>query len=86
MGEHKNGHPLPCFRAEESRASGPVLTCPKMMIATADAFDECFEAWKAEELVKFMELFLVVPMQEATSSDNTDREITPLSSSIQIML
>ncbi|BFI08270.1 hypothetical protein MPTK1_2g20060 [Marchantia polymorpha subsp. ruderalis] len=57
-----------------------------MMIAMADVFDDCFEKWKAEELVKFMELFLVVPMQEVTTSDNTDREITPLSSSTRYKL
>ncbi|BFI08269.1 hypothetical protein MPTK1_2g20055 [Marchantia polymorpha subsp. ruderalis] len=50
-----------------------------MMIAMSHVFNECFEAWKAEELVKFVELF--VTKQEATSSDSTDREITPLSSS-----
>ncbi|BFI08272.1 hypothetical protein MPTK1_2g20080 [Marchantia polymorpha subsp. ruderalis] len=52
-----------------------------MMKSMAEVFDECFEAWTEEEVVKFVELFLDFTNQEATSSDNTDREITPSSSS-----
>ncbi|OAE32700.1 hypothetical protein AXG93_4085s1220 [Marchantia polymorpha subsp. ruderalis] len=52
-----------------------------MMISMAEVFNECFEAWTAEELVKFMELFPDITKQEATSSGDSDREITSSSSS-----